>query len=87
MTGTECQIARAVAEVPNPNPAWWATQTDWLLTAPMTGIPAAGSTLSIVRGCAKTRDVATGDRQGDCAAVFANLLRLGGFPDAPKSTG
>lgn len=56
------------------------------LTSPLLALPAAGDTISIVRGCNKARDLTTGDRQGDCAAYFSNLLRFGGFPDTPKAT-
>lgn len=46
------------------------------LGRPLSAVPALGSTLSIQRGCAKTKT--------DCA-VFSNLLRFGGFPDAPPN--
>jgi hypothetical protein len=38
--------------------------------------PATGDALQVIRGCDQTRST--------CKLVFINLLRFGGFPDAPK---
>lgn len=46
------------------------------LTEPLTAAPAVGVTLSILRGCDKTR--------ATCSSVFSNMLRFGGFPDVPQ---
>lgn len=46
------------------------------LAAPTSSVLATGVTLSILRGCDQTR--------ATCAGVFSNMLRFGGFPDAPQ---
>lgn len=46
------------------------------LTEPMSAVLATGVTLSIVRGCDKTRNT--------CKNVFNNMVRFGGLPDAPR---
>jgi uncharacterized phage protein (TIGR02218 family) len=49
---------------------------DLSLTVPLSVAPATGASIQVILGCDKTRPT--------CKNVFNNLLRYGGFPDAPK---
>jgi uncharacterized phage protein (TIGR02218 family) len=53
-----------------------ASGVDCVPAVPFYSAPGAGVSVVVVRGCNKTRP--------ECHGVFANKLKFGGFPDAPK---